>query len=336
MSVFALPLMMQVPPDTTAPSLSSANGSATGETTAGGSVVTNEGNGTLYWVVSTSGTAPTATQVKTGKMHTGSSAAVSGSQAVSSTGTKAASASGLTASTTYYFHFMQEDMAGNQSTVRTSGSFTTDVHVTPGNQTFSSSGTFSVPAFHSLTVYVYGGGGGGGGGGINSNSLGDDGGDSSFGSPTAVIARGGKGGEGRNAGGDGGAGGTAQGGSTNTAGGAGENHGTGANNYGGAGGDGAGPDGGDGGDRTLSIGQGDDGSIVGGGGAGGWRSISDGGGGGGGGGGYAKKTFTTGQLTVGGNITIVVGSGGGGGTGFNPPTSNGGDGARGKVYVEWS
>lgn len=331
MSLFPTPLMAQVPPDTTAPLLNAAAASATGETTAAGSVATDEGNGTLYWVVSTSGTQPTASQVKAGNMHTGAQAAASGSQAVSSTGTKNVSASGLSASTAYYFHFMQEDLAGNQSVVRASAAFTTDAAVTPGNQTFTADGTFTVPNFHTLSVYVYGGGGGGGGG-ISSASLGGDGGDSSFAAPAAVIGRGGKGGEGRNLGGDGGAGGTAQGGGTNTPGEAGENHGTGSDNYGGAGGDCAGPDGGDGGDRTTAIGKGHNGTVAGGGGSGGYRAISTGGGGGGGAGGYAKKTFASGQLTVGADIAVVVGAGGVGGNGF----SDGGAGAVGRVYVEWS
>ena len=103
--------------DVTAPTLSSPTGSATGSTTATVGVTTNEGNGTLYWVVTTSSTAPTKAQVKAGQNDAGSAAVASGSQAISSTGAKTANATGLTASTTYYAHFMHEDAAANQSTV---------------------------------------------------------------------------------------------------------------------------------------------------------------------------------------------------------------------------
>jgi hypothetical protein len=112
--------------DATAPTLSSVTGTKTGTTTADLSASTNEANGTLFGVVTTSATTPTATQVKTGKDHTGSSAAFAYSQAVSATGAQPASATGLTASTTYYHHPMHEDSVGNQSSVGTSSSFTTD------------------------------------------------------------------------------------------------------------------------------------------------------------------------------------------------------------------
>lgn len=114
-------------PDVTAPTLSSPVDAASGSTGATGSVDTNEGNGTLYWVVSTSGTAPSAAQVKAGQDHTGSTAADSGSQAVSGTGTQTLSPapSGLTASTAYTIHFMHEDAAANQSSVASGDGFTT-------------------------------------------------------------------------------------------------------------------------------------------------------------------------------------------------------------------
>ncbi len=113
--------------DVTAPTLSSPTDAASGSTAATGSVSTNEGNGTLYWVVSTSGTAPSAAQVKAGNDHTGSAAADSGSQAVSGTGVQTLSPapSGLTASTAYTIHFMHEDAAANQSSVSSGDGFTT-------------------------------------------------------------------------------------------------------------------------------------------------------------------------------------------------------------------
>ena len=113
--------------DTTAPTLSSPVDAANGQTAATGSVDTDEANGTLYWVVTQSSTAPSAAQVKAGQDHTGTAADDAGSQAVSATGTQTLSPapSGLTASTAYYLHFMHEDAAGNQSAVSSGDGFTT-------------------------------------------------------------------------------------------------------------------------------------------------------------------------------------------------------------------
>jgi hypothetical protein len=112
--------------DTTAPILTSPTGTKTGETTATGTVDTDENNGSLYAVTTTSVTKPTKAQVKAGQNNGGTAAAWSGNQTITTTGTKNISISGLTASTTYYNHYMHEDAVGNQSTVATSASFTTD------------------------------------------------------------------------------------------------------------------------------------------------------------------------------------------------------------------
>jgi len=128
--------------DTTAPSLTSATASADGADGYSGSVDTDEGDGTLYHVVDTSSTAPTATQVKNGNGQDGSAADASGSQAISSTGTKNVGQTGvLSGGTTYYIHYMHEDSNGNQSSVASSGSFTTvsnlssvsDLNAVPGD-----------------------------------------------------------------------------------------------------------------------------------------------------------------------------------------------------------
>jgi hypothetical protein len=112
--------------DTTAPILSSATDAANGQTASTGSVSTDEGNGTLYWVVTTSATAPSAAQVKAGQDNTGTAAdGDSGSQSVSATGVQNITPSGLTASTAYTTHFMHEDAASNQSTVASASGFTT-------------------------------------------------------------------------------------------------------------------------------------------------------------------------------------------------------------------
>lgn len=112
--------------DTTAPVLSNPSATATGQTTADLAVDTDEGNGTLFWVVTTSSTAPSGAQVATGQDHTGAAAADSGSQAVSGTGTQSANATGLMSGTQYWAHFVQDDTAANRSDVESSGSFTTD------------------------------------------------------------------------------------------------------------------------------------------------------------------------------------------------------------------
>lgn len=114
--------------DVTAPTLSSPTAASTGSTTGSGSVSTDEGNGTLYFVVTTSSSAPSAAQVQAGQDHTGSTAVDSGSQAVSGTGSQSITGgfSGLTASTAYYAHYQHRDAASNDSTVASSSSFTTD------------------------------------------------------------------------------------------------------------------------------------------------------------------------------------------------------------------
>lgn len=124
-SIIALALKPAAAGDTTPPTLSSPTGAQTGSATASGGVTTDEGNGTLYGVVSTSGTAPTSAQVRAGQTHTGSAAAYASNQSVTSTGAKGFSATGLSASTTYYWHFTQRDAASNDSLVVSSASFTT-------------------------------------------------------------------------------------------------------------------------------------------------------------------------------------------------------------------
>jgi hypothetical protein len=103
--------------DTTAPTLTSPAFTATGATTGTASVSTDEGNGTLWCVVTTSATSPSVAQIKAGNDHTGSAAAFDASQAVSGTGTQNVNATGLTASTLYYAHFVHTDAAANDSTV---------------------------------------------------------------------------------------------------------------------------------------------------------------------------------------------------------------------------
>lgn len=140
--------------DTTAPTLSSPTDTATGQTTADVGVTTNEANGTLYCVVTTSGTPPSAAQVKAGQDNSSVAATFADDLAIASTGVKAFSATGLTAATAYTAHFMHEDALGNQSAVSSGNGFTTDSAATApvvaasanGTQTANSTVTASLPA----------------------------------------------------------------------------------------------------------------------------------------------------------------------------------------------
>ena len=178
-----------------------------------------------------------------------------------------------------------------------------------GSQTFYSSGTFTVPAYGSLTVTVNGAGGGGGGGSIPTvgsglrGASGGGGGNSTFNG--SVIGYGGGGGApgvtspSPGTGAAGGSG-SASGGDSNTAG---------AGAAGGAGGLGA--------DWT-------DPPIY---------------GGPGGAGGQASKAYAGGALTPGSGITVVVGSGGAGGasgSGGFYGDAPGQSGSNGSVSISWT
>jgi len=137
--------------DSTAPTLSSASVTSVGATTGTGNVTTNEGNGTLYSIVSTSATAPSATQIQAGQTNTGATAVWSDNKAVSSTGAKTFSITGLTAGTSYYAHFQHKDSANNNSTVVTSAQFTTTTPDTT-NPTLTGSVTISAKTTTSYTA----------------------------------------------------------------------------------------------------------------------------------------------------------------------------------------
>lgn len=100
--------------DGTAPILTSATGTATGYTTASGSVSTDEANGTLYYIATGNAT-ESASTVKAGA-----------SQPVTATGLQSISLSSLSPGTTYRIHFLHEDVANNDSLVASSNEFTTD------------------------------------------------------------------------------------------------------------------------------------------------------------------------------------------------------------------
>jgi hypothetical protein len=194
--------------------------------------------------------------------------------------------------------------------------------------TYSTAGTYyyTVPEHTSVVVEVWGGGGGGGAASTNNGTAG---GQSSFNG--TVTANGGAGGTAND--GAGGAGGTASGGDTNTTGSSGISGTT-------SGAGGAGANGGAGGGAVGTHSNGNPGTAPGGGGSGGHNYVGypcgkstcydDIIGGGGGGGGYSKKTYSSGALSPGSVITVVVGSGGAGGT---AGTYAGGSGAVGRVSI---
>jgi len=225
------------------------------------------------------------------------------------------------------------DAAGNQTTSAVVN--VTVSNSSPGSHNYSWAGlfNFTVPAYTSLTVEVWGAGGGGGSGYYFGSNDGAGGGTSSFG--TVSASGGGGGGRGVT---DGnytspGSGGSGSGGTTNLIGQSGGSmtyaDGCYASGAGGdaAGGGGAGSAGSIG--CILSYTPGGNGGAPGGGGAGGGGVFADGLGGGGGG--YSTRTYTPGQLTVGSTISVTVGAGGvGGASGVA-----GGAGAAGRVYITW-
>lgn len=100
------------PADTVAPILSAPTATATGSTTASGTVATDEAGGLLYFRATANAT-ETAATVKAGS-----------SQSVTATGSQSVTVAGLTAGTAYYLHYVQADAAGNTSNV-VSAAFTT-------------------------------------------------------------------------------------------------------------------------------------------------------------------------------------------------------------------
>lgn len=110
--------------DTTAPTLTSPTASATGTTTASGSVSTDEGNGTIDAVLTTSATPPSAAQVQAGQDHTGSSAVATDlDNIVTATGSQSFTFSGLQTGVRYWMHVVHEDASANVSSVASSDPF---------------------------------------------------------------------------------------------------------------------------------------------------------------------------------------------------------------------
>lgn len=122
-----------------APTLSAPVSATTG--TIG--VTTNQNTGTMYWVVTTSSTAPTAAQVKAGQNNLGTAAVASGNKAITVAAKWATAVSGLTNGTTYYAYFCHNN-AGGDSNVASTASFvpaaTTTQYTNVSNWTVTSSG----------------------------------------------------------------------------------------------------------------------------------------------------------------------------------------------------
>lgn len=83
-------------------------------------VTTDVDSGTFYWVLTTSATPPSIAQVKAGQDHLGAAAPASGNKAVSATGVQSDSATGLTASTTYYPYFVHTNIVDSNVLAGTS------------------------------------------------------------------------------------------------------------------------------------------------------------------------------------------------------------------------
>lgn len=108
--------------DVTPPTLSDPIASQTGPTTGTVGVTTSDASGTLYWYVSTSGTPPSASDLKAG-----TGATFSASDTIVSSGAKTKPVTGLTTGVTYYCYTLHRDPAGNDSTIATSAGFTPSV-----------------------------------------------------------------------------------------------------------------------------------------------------------------------------------------------------------------
>lgn len=133
--------------------LTSPAGSNTGQTTASLSVSTNQSGGTLYWVVSTSATPPSAAQILLGEDSSGSTSAAHGNQVVSASGSQTAGATGLTAGTTYYAYFMHQNLGALNSNVAAASSFNTQASNTYtfiGDDPTAASGTAHSKTFAGL------------------------------------------------------------------------------------------------------------------------------------------------------------------------------------------
>ena len=108
------------------PTLTSPLGTQTGTTTATGTVTTDKSDGTLYWEVTASATptSPNATFIS-------DATSAGDTQAVPATGSQIVSATGLSAATSYYIHFLHVSADSSESNIATSAQFTTQSLTAP-------------------------------------------------------------------------------------------------------------------------------------------------------------------------------------------------------------
>jgi len=117
--------------DTTPPELSGVNYSDITQTNATITATSNE-DATLYYVITTSPTAPTKAQVISGQDETGVAAIKSGNSAATANTAKEFQVTGLTPETQYYVYFVARDSSNNASDVSHT-SFTTSAVPKPAN-----------------------------------------------------------------------------------------------------------------------------------------------------------------------------------------------------------
>lgn len=142
--------------DTTAPILTSAVGTATGATTATGSVTTDEA-GPAWAVLTGSSTTPSEAQIKAGQSHTGAAAAASDTATlVVGANADVFDFAGLTGSTAYWLHVVQDDTAtptaNTSSPITSASSFTTDAPSDTTNPTMNGSITVGTKTANSISI----------------------------------------------------------------------------------------------------------------------------------------------------------------------------------------
>jgi hypothetical protein len=138
--------------DTVIPVLTSATGiqNVTTQYNANLTVTTDTGQGTIYFVVlPAAGAAPTPIQIINGMDAAGLfvPAGNNGSLAVSSTGSKSLTATGISTTGSYRAHYTQQDTAGNNAVTTTTA---------PWTQTISSFTPFGVGGFDGSTMNYVG------------------------------------------------------------------------------------------------------------------------------------------------------------------------------------
>jgi len=142
--------------DTTPPALSAGSAVPTGSQTATISVSSNESNGTLYWILSTSSTLPSVAEIQAGQASGGGAAARDGSQPVTVTGGQPAiDLTGLAPGTTYYAFFQQIDAAGNDSAVEATGALAMPAAATIITPPIKRNTGSVITNQTGLTVYIY-------------------------------------------------------------------------------------------------------------------------------------------------------------------------------------